>query len=224
MAFSGFGPDTRKFLKGLERNNDKEWFEAHRDDYKAHYVAPALEFIAAMGDKLTAVDPDISALPKVNGSLFRINRDIRFSKDKTPYKPHIDLWFWHGADKKAGYSGFFFRMHHDRLLLGAGIHGFEKAALASFREAVAGDPGAELAKITAKLAKAGYDVGGESYKKVPRGYDPEHPRADLLRHGAMHAGIEMKMPAEAASAKLTTLALRHYRKLAPLHHWLVAHH
>lgn len=223
--FSGFSKQTLSFLRGLGRNNKKEWFDAHRADYDAHYIEPAKAFVAALGDKLVAVAPEVQAVPKVNGSIFRINRDVRFSKDKRPYKDHLDLWFWEGADRKQGSSGFFFRLQADRVMLGAGIHGFPKEQLARFRDAVAADDsGKVLARLAKRLDKAGYPVQGESYKRVPRGFDPEHARAELLRHGALHAGITLKpLPDELHSAKFVGLCMRHFKKLAPLHRWLVDH-
>ncbi len=221
--FEGFPPQTLAFLRGLGKHNDKAWFDAHRADYEAYYIEPAKAFVAALGDKLAALAPAITAEPKVNGSIFRINRDIRFSKDKTPYKDHLDLWFWDGSERKAAVSGFFFRLRHDSVLLGAGNHTFDKDQLATFRAAVLDDEtGKPLATLGRKLAKAGMPLSGEAYKKVPRGVDPEHPRADLLKFGALHAGVTLQpRPAELDSAKFVTTCAGHFKKLLPLHRWLV---
>ncbi len=220
--FAGFPAQASEFLGGIELNNTKEWFEANREAYKLHLLDPAIAFVSALGEKLLSLDPKLSAIPKVNGSLFRINRDIRFSADKTPYKHHLDVRIWHGEDRKAGTSSFFFRMYAERLIVGAGIHGFDPKRLALYRKLVAGPKGEELAKLVAKLEKSGFDVGTEHYKRAPRGYDPEHPRARLLRFNALHAGVELPLPPETRSAKLVPLCMRHYRKLAPLHSWLAA--
>lgn len=221
--FEGFPKQTLTFLRGLGKNNEKEWLSAHRADYDAYYMDPAKAFVAAMGDKLAKLAPNVSAVPKVNGSIFRINRDIRFSKDKTPYKDHLDLWFWEGDDRKNAVSGFFFRLQHNQLLLGVGNHSFAKDRLAAYRAAVADDEmGKPLAALQKKLAKAGMPLEGASYKKVPRGFDPDHPRADLLKHGALHAGVTLRpLPQDVHSAKLATLCAGHFKKLLPLHRWLV---
>src|SRR5689334_8192732 len=121
-AFSGFPKETTKFLRELSKNNDRTWFEAHRRDYQANYVEPALTFVSAIGPRLQKISPSISFEPKINGSLFRINRDVRFSRDKRPYKDHIDLWFWHGSKRGWASPGFFCRMLSDRLILGGGMH------------------------------------------------------------------------------------------------------
>src|SRR3970282_1259516 len=109
MSFSGFSKDTARFLAGLSRNNDKAWFDAHRTDYEAHFVEAAKRFVEALAPRLKRIDSSLQAIPKVNGSILRIHRDIRFSKDKTPYKDHLDLWFWSGSNRGWGGSGFFFR-------------------------------------------------------------------------------------------------------------------
>ncbi len=223
--FAGFPPQTLEFLRGLGENNDKAWFTAHRADYETHYLEPAKAFVAALGDRLAGIAPEIQALPKINGSIFRINRDVRFSKDKRPYKDHIDLWFWEGEDRKQGSSGFFFRLRHDRVLLGAGMHGFPKEHLVRFRDAVDDDTsGAALATVGKTLARADIALEGQSYKRVPRGYDADHVRADLLRHGALHAGVTLEpLPTQLHGAAFVGLCMRHFKKLLPLHRWLVDH-
>jgi len=223
MAFDGFPKQTLTFLRGLGKNNNKAWFDDHRADYDAYFIEPAKAFVAAMGDKLVSIAPHVSAEPKVNGSIFRINRDVRFSKDKTPYKDHLDLWFWEGPDRKQGSSGFYFRLRDKALMLGVGMHGFPKELLAKYRSAVADDAtGKPLVAAQKKVEKAGYTLEGIGYKKVPRGFDPEHPRAELLKHGALHCGITLSpLPAEVHSKKLVTLCMGHWRKMAPVHRWLV---
>ena len=157
----------------------------------------------------------------MNGSILRINRDIRFSKDKSPYKDHLDLWFWTGDRKGWESSGFFFRLSPDRLLLGAGMHQFAAVVLPRYRAAVL-DPrkGAALAAIVARLRKAGYQVGTESYKRVPPGMPADHPRAALLRHGGLHAAWDGKLPRELGTAAFVAFAAKHFAALAPLHRWL----
>ena len=117
--FTGFPPQTLDFLTGLSANNSKDWFDAHRSDYDAYWVEPAKAFVEAAGEALVDLAPEIEAQPRVNGSIFRVNRDIRFSKDKRPYKDHRDFWFWEGQRKQA-VSGFFMRITPDALGIGVG--------------------------------------------------------------------------------------------------------
>ncbi|HEX9783748.1 MAG TPA: DUF2461 family protein, partial [Opitutaceae bacterium] len=109
--FSGFPSETARFLRAFGENNDKAWFDAHRADYESAYLAPARSFVAALGPRLQRISPAVAFAPKVNGSIFRINRDVRFFKDKWPYKDHIDLWFWRGDRRGWDSPGFFFRMY-----------------------------------------------------------------------------------------------------------------
>jgi uncharacterized protein (TIGR02453 family) len=223
MAFAGFPKETVRFLAALGENNDKAWFDAHRSDYESAFLAPAVAFVEALGPRLRKIEPDVSTEPRVNGSIMRINRDVRFSKDKSPYKDHMDLWFWTGDKKGWDSSGFFFRLRADRLLLGAGMHQFMPPALARYRQAVL-DPkrGAALARVVEALRAEGYEVGTESYKKVPAGAPADHPRAALLRHSGLHAGWEGKHPRELRAAAFVDLVAERFKAVAPLHRWLRA--
>ncbi len=221
MSFPWFPKETVRFLAGLRAHNERDWFEAHRDDYQRFFLAPAVAFAEALAPRLRELDPDVNVEPRVNGSIMRINRDVRFSKDKSPYKDHLDLWFWTGDKKGWDASGFFFRLRPDRLLLGAGMHGFMPPVLPRYRAAVldAGQ-GKALAALVAKLRKAGYAVGGESYKKVPAGVPADHPRAALLRHGGLYAGWEDRPPTSLGTPKFVDFVAKHYAALAPIHRWL----
>ena len=218
--FSGFSNQTFGFLKGLDKNNDKQWFTAHRDDYEQHYLTPAFAFITAAGPVLEKLRP-ISYLAKVNGSLFRIHRDVRFAKDKTPYKAHIDFWFWEGEKKAWASPGFFLRLGPKRLTLGAGMFSFEKPQLAQYRDAVVdAKSGAALTRVLASATKQGYTVGAPSQKKVPRGFDLGHPRADLLRHDGLHVELDIPIPKEAKQTEFIGYCRSHYKKLAKVSAWL----
>jgi uncharacterized protein (TIGR02453 family) len=216
--FEGFPKATASFLAGLSRNNEKAWFEAHRDDYENAFLAPARAFIEAIGPRLKKLDKTIHADPKK--SILRIHRDVRFSKDKSPYKDHLDLWFWSGEAKGWDTSGFFFRLTAKQLMLGAGMHAFMPPVLAKYRAAVAGKRGEALAKIATTLKKKGYDFGGESYKRAPGGYDADHPRAALLKHSGLFAGWHGPLPKELGSPKFVDFCATRYAAIAPVHDWL----
>ena len=219
--FAGSGPKAKKFLRELGRNNDKAWFDVHRSEYEAHYLEPAKAFVEAVGPKLEKLAPNIVWEPRVNGSIFRVNRDIRFSKDKTPYKPHIDLWFWEGS-RKTALSGFFLRIRDKSGQLGAGSHGFSKDALASYRKRLNDEQAAKsLASLTKRLRRAGYEVGGKTYKKPPRGFNGNAAAEELVLHSALWAAVDRKSPPELGSAKFVAYCTREWKKLAPLHRWLM---
>lgn len=220
-AFSGFSRETIGFLLGLTANNEKAWFDENRAVYERAWVEPAKAFVEAIGPKLKQLAPNLGYAAKLNGSLRRINRDTRFSKDKTPYKTHLDLWFWTG--EVADWSpGFWFRLNCKALMLGAGMYVFEPPLLAKYRKAVV-DPkmGAALEKIIAAADAKGLFVGGETYKRVPKGFAPDHPRARLLKHSALYVGTEEKIPKELTGPKFVDYCVARYRLALPVQQWLV---
>jgi uncharacterized protein (TIGR02453 family) len=222
-TFTGFPNATATFLRELSKNNDKAWFDVHRAEYQSAYVEPALAFVAAVGPRLQKISPSVNYEPKVNGSLFRINRDVRFSKDRRPYKDHIDLWFWHGDKRGWDSPGFFFRMSCDHMILGAGMHRFEKAQLERFRAAVV-EPksGKALLKAIADVRSAGdYEIGGATRKSVPRGFDPAHERADYLRHEGLFASRQGWPGGVVETAEFLDYCVGHFRAMWPISRWLL---
>ena len=137
-AFTGFPAAGLEFLAGIARDNTKAYFDANRTAYETGLLEPAKAFVVALGDELHArVSPGIRAEPRVNGSILRINRDTRFSTDKSPYKVHIDLWFWEGAGPSRERPGYFVRLRPSTVTIGAGMHRFDRPLLEAYRAAVA---------------------------------------------------------------------------------------
>ena len=219
--FPGFKPATMRFLARLGQNNNKAWFDANRDAYEAHYVEPAKAFVAAVADPLRKIAPAVCAEPRINGSIFRINRDIRFSADKTPYKDHIDLWFWEG-ERKSAVSGFFFRLTSKTLIVGAGAHHFDKDRLSAYRSAVAADrSGNRLKDVVQTLENKKVPVNGVHYSRLPRGFETDDPaRQELLRHKALWVSSESAHPPQTGSAAIVDYCIGFWRIAAPLHRWL----
>jgi uncharacterized protein (TIGR02453 family) len=170
---------------------------------------------------LAKFSPGVRAEPKIGGSMMRINRDIRFSKDKRPYKDHLDMTFKVGPAKTS--PGYWFRLTPKELILGAGMHMLDKPDLERYRTAVDADAsGDQLTTIVTKAERGGYDLGGEHYKRVPAGFAPDHPREALLRHSGVYVGTEMQVPADARTAKFPAFCAGHFKKMAPLMAWLSA--
>jgi len=225
QAFNGFPKETLTFLKGLSANNSKAWFDEHRADYDTYYVAPARDFVAAIGPKLQKILPGVQFAPKINGSIFRINRDVRFSNDKTPYKDHLDMWFWVGERKGWDKPGFYFRLTPTGVIAGAGMHRFERSQADKFRQAVVDDKaGKALLKAIKDATSAGpYALGEPSRKTVPRGYDKDHPRAALLLHDGLTVGLETKLPKSLHSAAFVEEYVAHLKAMSPIAKWLLKH-
>jgi uncharacterized protein (TIGR02453 family) len=219
-AFDGFPPETIRFLGELRANNRKDWFDAHRSDYEACWVAPAKAFVVAAGQQLTELAPGIRAEPRVLGSILRINRDTRFSRDPSPYKDHLDFWFWEGERRRA-VSGFFARLTPEFLGVGAGCHGFDAERLPVFRQAVA-DPGsgAELAGIAQRLEAAGYQLAGATLKRPPAGWADGGPAERFLLHKALFVHHDEPADERVQTAAVLSTCMRHWSALAPLHRWL----
>jgi uncharacterized protein (TIGR02453 family) len=222
-VFSGFTKETVRFFTALRRNNNKDWFERNRETYDSHVLGPAKLFVAAMGARLKAIAPHVVAVPKVNKSIFRINRDTRFSLDPSPYKTNLGIYFWDGKRSRLESSGFYFHFEPPDLWLGVGMYMIPDQLLDRFRKAVV-DPkrGAELGRIVAAISgMAGCSLGGEHYKRVPAGFDPGHPNAALLKNRGLYASVETKFPEEFFSARLVDYCFERYEPLAPLHRWLM---
>lgn len=220
--FNGFPKQGPKFLSDLGRNNNRDWFEKHKKDYEANLVIPGKNFVTAMGAKLKKVSPGIVAEPAVNQSLFRLNRDTRFGADKTPYKTQFSIFFWEGEGKRMENPGFYLCFDARNLTLAAGAHEFPKERLEPFRNAVVDETsGKELVKVVNGLKKKGIAVRGESYKRVPRGYDPDHPRAEFLKYNGLYIMEESKIPAELHTERFVTYCVNAFKRMDPIQRWLV---
>jgi uncharacterized protein (TIGR02453 family) len=223
-VFKGFSKESLTFFQDLARNNNKAWFEQHKNIYEDQVLGPARDFVLVMGSKLKKIAPGIQADPRVNKSLFRLNRDTRFSHDKTPYKTNMGLWFWEGARPRMECSGFYFHLEPEKLMLGTGLYAFPRDMVEAYRQSVVHPvQGSALAKAIKSIKKEeGYFYGGLHFKKIPSGYDSNHPNADFLLYDGLYGGIEMAVPPEFFSSELVDLCFDHYKKMLPLHRWLLA--
>jgi len=222
MTFTGFPPETLAFFSELASNNNKSWFEAHRDDYDEYVMEPSREFVIAIGERLRKLAPNVMADPRVNKSIFRIYRDTRFSNDKTPYKTHLALWFpVNQGGAKFDHPGYYFYLAPDNLMLGAGIHGFSKPLLKAYRDVIV-DPemGPSIAKAIKSVADKGYGVGEKTYKRTPRGYAPDHKLAELLLYSGLTTGVNLGIPAELHSFDLVEYCFQRFQDMAPIVEWL----
>jgi uncharacterized protein (TIGR02453 family) len=221
--FTGFPAKCIDFFVALNSNNNKTWFDAHRDDYETLVIEPARRFVTAMGNRLKELAPGIHADPRTNRSIFRIYRDTRFSKDKTPYKTHLAIFFWEGEGPKMECPGFYFHFDRENLILGGGLYMFPKTLLERYRERVVHPVhGIELKDALEKVQqKGGLSIGGKGYKRVPRGYDPSHQNAELLLYNGLHIGETVPLPDELFSSRLIDYFIDRFRDLLPIHRWLV---
>jgi len=180
-AFKGFPPDLFDFLRDLKRHNRREWFQANKDRYKRSVVEPMAAFISAMDTRLANVSDCFLADPRPHGgSMFRIYRDTRFSKDKSPYKTHASCHFRHMSGKDAHAPGFYMHFEPGEVFFGGGIWMPETSVLRPIREAIIDDPDGWVEATRGRRGVV-LDEDGGALKRPPRGYDPEHPFVDDLR-------------------------------------------
>lgn len=220
MTFSGFDDDALGFLADLRANNSRDFFAANRPRYEA-MLESGKEYVTEAGKALTKIAPEVHAEPRINGSIFRINRDIRFSRDKTPYKDTFDFWFWAG-ERKGALSGFFARVSPDEFGVGVGAHGLDSGSLKRFRAAVAAPcSGAELSRVAKKLSRSGIELEGAHYKRMPRDFDDSGPAAEFLLYDSLSAYVSHD-PNIVTDGKAVMAASRKvWRSLAPVHNWLM---
>jgi uncharacterized protein (TIGR02453 family) len=223
-TFSGFPDKGLEFFAQLDQNNNREWFLHHKQEYLDYVVAPAREFVMVLGDQLTKLIPQLQYDPSPRlGSIMRIYRDIRFSKDKTPYHSRLRLLFWTGVGKKTDNPSIYMRINHTGAKVGVGVHRFSSAQLHTYRQAVLDSrQGKRLASLLAKIENyPEYSVGGLHYKRVPRGLPSDHPRETLLRYKGIHGSSPYIAPDIVRSPQVTSAILEQCRKLSPIITWLV---
>lgn len=223
--FTGFPKQLPDFFAQLASNNTKDWFQAHKKEYETHVKTPSQQFVSVMGDKLKKLCPGINAIPKVNKSLFRINRDTRFSPDKSPYKTNLGILFWDGPGKRMESSGFYFHLEDNILMLGCGMHIFTKPAMAAFREAVVHKKaGPALEKTVDKMLQKGYAIGTKHYKRIPRGFEAGNDFGrEFLLYSGLTARIELDIPDILFTPDIIDFVTGHFKAMQPLHDWIIRH-
>ena len=222
QGFHGFTKATFKFFKDLEKRNTKEWFKENRKIYEKNVLEPAQEFVMEMGERLKSISPKIVAIPKTDKSIFRIYRDMRFSKDKTPYKTHLGIFFWEGPKKKLGNPGYYLQLDKSSILIAGGLYSLPNDIVKTYRDVISDSKkGKEIAKILKKITKnPSYQLGGMHYKRVPRGYDSENPNVDLLLHNGLYIYYEGPIPKEVYSRDFLDYSYGIFKDMLPLHNWL----
>ncbi|MCY1145046.1 DUF2461 domain-containing protein [Actinoplanes sp. Pm04-4] len=200
MTFRGWASEALEFYDGLEADNSKTYWTAHLAFYEEKVREPMRELLAEL-------EPEFGP-----GKIFRPYRDVRFSKDKTPYKTHLGAWLEMGG---------YIQLSGNGLAAGCGMYQLEKDQLARYRQAVADDKtGGELAGILETVEGV---HGHGSLKTAPRGYDKDHPRADLLRHKGLTTWREWEPAPWLGTAAAKKRIVDFLRASRPLKDWLDTH-
>ncbi len=220
MSFVAFPKESLALLKRIRKNNTKEWFEAHRQEYDRLILEPSRACVIELGEHLQALVPTINAVPKINGSLFRIYRDIRFSKDKTPIKSRIGLIFWQGNGKRMQSSSFYCHFSPDELFVAVGIRGFSNETLAQYREYIKDKKHRnKLHVIIEQMRAKGFTLPEPKYKRLPRGFDKIIEHEELARYANMYA-YKVFSPQIVHSDNLIDILYETYEAMLPLQQWV----
>lgn len=202
--FDSLVPDARLFLSDLKQNNNRDWFLAHKTDYDARLKAPALallDTLSAFLEKQTGTTPQTK--------LFRPNRDIRFSKDKTPYHTHLHM-LWNTPP-----VGWFLGIAPDYVSIGAGVMGFDKGTLSNWRNAVDGPKGIEISSLLDTLSRKGARFSEPELKRVPPPFDKAHAHGDLLQHKSLTVWFDLS-EADVKKGGLTQQIEAAFSEMLPL--------
>jgi uncharacterized protein (TIGR02453 family) len=205
--FTGFPEAALDFYDDLELDNTKSFWEAHKAVYVEAVSTPMKALTAALADEFGE--------PKI----FRPHRDVRFAKDKSPYKTHQGAYVATGPS-----TGYYVQISAAGVMVGVGFYEASSARLAVIREAITDDAhGAQLEGILAELEGSGWKVGGETLKTAPRGYDVDHPRIALLRHKSLTVGREYGFEPVIHSPDLVDRVREDWRAATPFLDWVAAH-
>lgn len=212
--FPGFPPSTLKFLAQLEKNNNREWFEKNKDRYEAEVKAPMLELVSAVSANMVDFAPEY--IPEPKKAVFRIYRDVRFSKDKRPYKTNIAASFWRQNLPKNESASFYIHLDNQEVLLAAGVYMPPAELLRTLRLHVEKNHENLRAIIENKQRKklAG-ELQGESAARLPKGFLPGHPAEDLLKRKMFLYWITLP-PKEGESPKFLAEVSKRFAAMAPL--------
>lgn len=213
--FEGFPRAGLTFLRNLKRNNRRDWFERHRDDYESTVKLPMQSLIAALQPAFESFAPEYDVNPK--RSMFRIHRDVRFSKDKSPYKTHVAAHFvLRGKPKGVEGSGFYLHIEPAEVFLGAGIYMPDGDQLKRIRKALIARSDEFLTIIRdPRFKRAFRRIEGEQLRRVPHGFDPAHAMAEWLRLKQFFAGLSL--PVESChSPRFVKTVARAFETATPL--------
>lgn len=217
-----FSPVTFRFLRALARHNERAWFKLHQSDYERHVRGPYLQLIADLQAPLAKISPHYRADPrKVGGSLFRIQRDTRFSGDKQPYKTWAGARLFHERRRERPAPSFYLHIAPGDCFVGAGIWHPESRTLKKLRAFIADNPAAWKRATRSKAFRERYEFWGGSLVRPPQGYPADHELIDDLKRKNYAAGTGFD-DAIACSPELRPFVIERFKRLAPLVDYLCA--
>jgi uncharacterized protein (TIGR02453 family) len=215
-----FTKQTFSFLSSLADNNTRAWFEEHKQDYEDFVRSPALDFIADMAEELPAISGHFRALPKkVGGSLMRVQRDTRFSPDKTPYKTNVGIHFRHEVGKDVHAPGYYVHIEPGGCFVGIGLWRPDADALFKIREAILKKSEAWVKARDDKAFSKQFSLEGDSLANAPRGFARDHPLVDDLKRKDF-IGLAALSDAGVTSKDFRVKVVERFRQAEPMMRFL----
>lgn len=217
--FDGFSRNTLIFLKGLEANNNKAWFEKHREEYNKYVLEPLRNLVTDLGEFMLDIDPHFEIIPTVNKTISRIYRDTRFSKDKSPFRSTVWITFKNqNKDWTTLVSGYFFELSVNSYRYGMGFYNAASAVVAKFREMVDENPKEFLKAISFFKKQKIFVLEGEKYKRI---IDKNKPKQiqDWYQRKNMYLVCNRKIDKKLFSDKLVDDLASDFKMIAPLYHY-----
>jgi len=211
-----FNRNTIKFLKELNQNNNRDWFAENKLRYEDDVRTPALNYIESMTEPMAKISPFfVVSAKKVGGSLMRVHKDIRFSKDKTPYKTNIGIQFRHARGKDVHAPGFYLHIEPGNVFIAAGIWRPESSTLKNVRTLIDEYP-EEWKKLSKQISsKAGFELSGTSLKRPPKGFDKDHPLIIDLKRKDFIAVRNLKI-SDIYDKDFTKVSAKLFKSVSPL--------
>lgn len=213
---ASFTRQTFAFLRDLKANNERVWFQTHTATFETHVKGVMLAFITDLAPKLRTVNPYLVADPRpVGGSMFRIYRDTRFSKDKSPYKPWVSAWFRHEDGKDQAAPGAYLHIEPGNVFAGVGMWHPPNDAVAKIRATIVDDPAGWKRAFHGKAFRDVFEPEGDALKRPPRGFDADHPYVEDLKRKDF-IGVTRFTQADALSPAFADDYIRRIKKAKPL--------
>jgi uncharacterized protein (TIGR02453 family) len=213
---SPFDRETLRFLTDLCAHNERDWFNAHKERYERHFVAPALAFIEEIAPAIREISPHFKAVARtMGGSLMRIYRDTRFARDKAPYKTNMGIQFRHKRARDVHAPGFYLHVQPGNCFLGAGIWRPDPRSLAAIRAEIVAEPKLWERALAGRAFAQSFVLGGEQSTRMPRGFAPDAPHADDLRRKDF-IGAHALADGDLIAPGFTATAAERFAAAAPL--------
>lgn len=202
-GFGGFPAEAFRFYEQLSADNTKAFWTRHKTDYDTHVRAPFVALASEVADEFGPLH------------IFRPNRDVRFSNDKSPYKTHCGA-----VTEGQGGEAYYLQISESGLMVASGYYGLARDQLERYRHALDTKAGPELDRVLVACGRDGFEIGGSALKSAPRGYAKDHPLVHLLRHKGVYVSKSFGRPKWVHTAAALDRIVATWRAAAPLHRWL----